>query len=261
MRKILEFRNNNFSYNNEKGFKDLYLDIYEGDIISLIGPSGSGKTTILKMICHMLPNDNLYYDGININKCDISDIRRNVVVVLDTDLRKNNIQDELKQFLSVCGMTDSEQRAKSEKMIEMFDLHKYIDVKTKDLPNDIKNLIKILRFLIIDPAFIAIDGLFGGIQEENKIKIIEYLKESKITLLNVVSNLNDTLYGNKIFVLDNFALVLEGSTKSILKTDTMLKKLGYDLPDEVELSIELMNYGVLNKIYIDKEKLVNTLWK
>ena len=141
------------------------------------------------------------------------------------------------------------------------DLHKYIDVKTKDLPNDIKNLIKILRFLIIDPAFIAIDGLFGGIQEENKIKIIEYLKESKITLLNVVSNLNDTLYGNKIFVLDNFALVLEGSTKSILKTDTMLKKLGYDLPDEVELSIELMNYGVLNKIYIDKEKLVNTLWK
>ena len=143
----------------------------------------------------------------------------------------------------------------------MFDLHKYIDVKTKDLPNDIKNLIKILRFLIIDPAFIAIDGLFGGIQEENKNKFIEYLKESKITLLNVVSNLNDTLYGNKIFVLDNFTLVLEGSTKSILKTDTMLKKLGYDLPDEVELSIELMNYGVLNKIYIDKEKLVNTLWK
>ena len=73
--------------------------------------------------------------------------------------------------------------------------------------------------------------------------------------------MTDTLFGNKIYVLSDFTLVLEGPTQTVLKTDTMLKRFGFKLPDEVELSIELINYGILNKIYLDKEKLVNSLWK
>ena len=77
----------------------------------------------------------------------------------------------------------------------------------------------------------------------------------------MTNNLSDTLYGEKIYVIDDFELILEGSTKSVLKTDTLLKRLGFELPVPVELSIELNNYGVIDQIYTDGEDLVNELWK
>ena len=103
--------------------------------------------------------------------------------------------------------------------------------------------------------------LFSSLDYVDKVKIIDFIRDRKITLLNVTNNLNDTLFGNKIYVLSDFTLILEGATQTVLKTDTMLKRLGFKLPDEIELSIELINYGILNKIYLDKEKLVNALWK
>ena len=50
--------------------KDISLDVYKGDIISLIGPSGSGKSTFLRCL-NLLETPNggdIYFKGIGINK-------------------------------------------------------------------------------------------------------------------------------------------------------------------------------------------------
>ena len=56
-------------------------------------------------------------------------------------------------------------------------------------------------------------------------------------------------------------MIMEGSTISVLQSDTLLKRLGFKLPLAVSLSIELGNYGILKKIYTSNEKLVKELWK
>lgn len=261
MKKIIEFRNTNFSYNNQNKFEDFCMDIDTGDIVSLIGPSGSGKTTILKMLCHRLPNDSIYYNGLNINDHNIDNIRQNIIVVFDEPFKKSSIEDELIQYLRVCDLTQLEKEEKVRQMIDLFNLTKYKRENINSLSLKDKNLIKILKYLIVEPDFIAIDMLFSSLDYVDKVKIIDFIRDRKITLLNVTNNLNDTLLGNKIYVLSDFTLILEGATQTVLKTDTMLKRLGFKLPDEIELSIELINYGILNKIYLDKEKLVNALWK
>jgi energy-coupling factor transporter ATP-binding protein EcfA2 len=122
-------------------------------------------------------------------------------------------------------------------------------------------LLKVLRFLIIKPEFIAIDNILSLVSKTHMDKIFEFIKQNQITMLNVTNDLNESLYGNKLFVLENFVLILEGSTMSVLKTDNLLKRLGFSLPLTVDLSIELIHYDVLDKIYKDKKKLVNALWK
>ena len=50
--------------------KDISLDVYKGDIISLIGPSGSGKSTFLRCL-NLLETPNggdIYFKGIGVNK-------------------------------------------------------------------------------------------------------------------------------------------------------------------------------------------------
>ena len=44
------------------------------------------------------------------------------------------------------------------------------------------------------------------------------------------------------------------------KYDKMMD-LGFKLPFMIELSLKLMNLNLIDHIYLDKEKLVNDLWK
>ena len=261
MKKLIEFRDTTFFYNSNSGFKDFNMEINEGEIVSLIGPPGSGKTTILKMLCHKLPNDTVYFKSARMSNCEIDTLKKNVVVIMHPTLKYDDLKRELEQYLPICQIDKKEQLERYNEIVELFGLK---DIESKNLSGlslNYKNLISILKYLIIEPAFLAMDCVLDMIDEDNKMKIIQFVREKKITLLNVTNNLNESLYGDKIYVLDDFELILEGSTKSVLKTDTLLKRLGFELPSTVELSIELNNYGVIENIYTDAEDLVNELWK
>ena len=182
MKKIIEFKNTNFAYNSQNKFEDFCMDIDATDIVSLIGPSGSGKTSILKMICHRLPNETVYYNGQKIGSYNINDIRRKIIVVFDEPFRKTTIEDELIQYLGVCDLTILERQELVRQMMDYFELNELKGKGLNDLSLNHKYLIKILRYLIIEPEFIAIDCLFSALNYETKVKIIDFIKERKITL-------------------------------------------------------------------------------
>ena len=50
--------------------KDISLDVYKGDIVSIIGPSGSGKSTFLRCLnlLEIPSGGNIYFQGIGVNK-------------------------------------------------------------------------------------------------------------------------------------------------------------------------------------------------
>lgn len=258
---IIEFRNTNFGYNNTNAFNDFNMQIDEGDIVTLVGPSGSGKTTLLKMLCHKLPNESCYYKGENFPTCNIETLKREVVVVFDAPITESNIKDEVIKYLKKLNFSKEEINDRYNEFRTYFSLDEVEDISIQKLSYSVTSLIKILRYLIIKPKFIAIDNLLSVVSIKRRNQIINYIKENKITLLNVSSNLEDSLLGNKLFVLENFVLILEGSTTSVLKADTLLKRLGFRLPLIVDLSIELIHYDLLDNIYTEEEKLVEKLWK
>ena len=261
MGKIIEFKNTNFGYDNTNTFNDFNMEINAGDIVTLVGTSGSGKTTLLSMLCNKLPNDTLFYRENNIKSCDIKELQKELVVVFDTPLLTDTIDNELSYYLKKLALDNSEIISRVDNFKSAFDLSRFANTQFKQLSHSDACLIKILRYLIIEPDFLAIDNVLTGVQEADKKKIIDYIKSKNITLLNVTTNLKDSLYGNKIFVLENFVLILEGNTMSVLKMDTLLKRLGFKLPFTVDLSIELNHYDLTKKIYTDKKKLVDELWK
>ncbi len=50
MKKLVELKDVNFSYNGTPVLSNINLDIMEKDIMAIIGPNGGGKTTLLKII-------------------------------------------------------------------------------------------------------------------------------------------------------------------------------------------------------------------
>ena len=49
-RKLIELKNIVKNFGKNEIIKDISLDVYEGEFLTLLGPSGCGKTTILRML-------------------------------------------------------------------------------------------------------------------------------------------------------------------------------------------------------------------
>lgn len=94
-----------------------------------------------------------------------------------------------------------------------------------------------------------------------KNNVIEYLQEMHARIINYTTQIEETLMLSYLVVINKNEIVMEGKTTEVLKVEDILKKLGFSLPFVVELSSGLKLYGLIDKIYYDKESLVDDLWK
>ena len=91
-------------------------------------------------------------------------------------------------------------------------------------------------------------------------KLFNYLKEEDIKYINIVNNLELCLYTSYLIVMDEKNILIEGSTIEVLKNDKLLKRLGFELPFMVELSLLLRDYNLVDKVYLDYKELEGALW-
>lgn len=91
-------------------------------------------------------------------------------------------------------------------------------------------------------------------------KILNLLKKRSINYINITSDIEDALLCDYIFVFNKDELIMEGSKEDVLKEEKILKRIGYGLPFVVDLSMQLVYYNVIDKIYYDLDSLVNDLW-
>lgn len=100
----------------------------------------------------------------------------------------------------------------------------------------------------------------SSLSNKEKKEIFDLLDKQNINYVNVTSNIEDSLFGDYIIVYDEDMKVLEGNKEVVLKNEKLLKKLGFGVPFVVDLSIQLMYYDILDKVYFDVDNLLEALW-
>lgn len=100
----------------------------------------------------------------------------------------------------------------------------------------------------------------SSLSNKEKKEIFDLLDKQNINYVNVTSNIEDALFGDYIIVYDEVMKVLEGNKEVVLKNEKLLKKLGFGVPFVVDLSIQLMYYDILDKVYFDVDNLLEALW-
>ena len=96
---------------------------------------------------------------------------------------------------------------------------------------------------------------------EFKSKVINYLKEHNKTIINFTTDIEEVLLLDYLILIYQNKIIIEGLTKEVLKEEKIFKKLGFNLPFIVELSIGLKYYNLIDDIYFTNESLVDKLWK
>ena len=104
-------------------------------------------------------------------------------------------------------------------------------------------------------------NILNDLKKEELDKLFNYLNDNNIEFIVFTNNLELALYTKYLVVYDKTKILAEGLTLDLLKNDKLLKRLGFELPFYVDLSILLSDYGLLDKIILDKKELKEELWK
>lgn len=135
-----------------------------------------------------------------------------------------------------------------------------------------KNILnKYKEYKIIDKSFtyeellqykkVIFFNVLSNLEEESIKKLYSFLINNNILFINVTNNIEEIIYTKNLIIYDEENILAEGNTLELIKNEKLFKRLGFNLPFIINLSILLKDYNLVNEIYLDKESLVGELWK
>lgn len=240
--------------------KNLDITIKSGELICIIGPNGSGKTILLKMLCGRIKNNCFYIDGNNVNSLSLNYKQNNIACVFNDNLyNSNNVIDELKYYLNILKYDNIDEKIND--FINYFGLDNIINLTFNNMKTEHRIYVKLLSLLIINPSIFCVDDLFSYLSNDKMIKILNYIKERNITLLSVISNMDDFIYYDKILVMNKGKKEMFDKKDIVLKNENMFNQLGLNLPFIYDINNMLASYELINEEHLNDKDLVNLLWK
>ena len=181
----------------------------------------------------------------------IKSLKKESFLVIDTKTPNVNIlvKDFLKSFKF------------NMQLIPYFNLENYLNKPYLDIPFEDQIFIKIISMIVNYKGNVVFDDVLTFLNETKKYLVLKYLKDNDIIYFNFTSDMEEVLFTKYLIVLSKDGVIIEGSTKSVLKEEKIIKHNGFNLPFVVDLSRQLVDYGILEKEYYSLEKLVSDLWK
>ena len=188
------------SYSRKIVFKDINLTFKEGTISTIIAPNGEGKTTLLSVIADFVYPDQgqVRYEGI----CE----KRNTVLLLSGDRNlyvKNTVQENLKFFAVLSGMTKQQTLEGLESCRKLFPIYDKIQYKViEELSFGQKRLVSIMSAVVMDAKCIMIDEASEGLDIANievLKSILQTIKKERIIIMasqdySFITDLSDQLH-------------------------------------------------------------------
>ena len=269
MENIIKIEKLNFKYKDKQVFNNLDLNIEKGSFVSIIGPNGSGKSTLIKILTGLLLDYNGYInvDGYNLNKFYLKEIRRKIGVVFDNPdnhFVSETVIDDLAFSLENLQYQEADITNSINEIAKIFKINDILYQEPRNLTNSQKQKVAIAGSLIFNPKILILDESLHQLTPSDKKEILnilkKYQKERNLTIIMITHNLENTLYSDRIVVLNEGKIYIDDSLEKVYKQKDKLSKLKLNLPFIVKLSYKLQEENIIDKVYIDSENLMEDLW-
>ncbi len=266
---LLEVKDLNFSYNDKVMLSKLSFNVKKGEFISFLGSNNSGKTTLIKLLAGLLPSDNnIELNKIVLNRKNGRKYLRSMGLVLD-DLDRQFLSDspreELRNVLKNLRFSKKKIEEKTAFIADELDITNILDEKIEDLGNFEKARVLMAVALVHDPKIIYVDDVFKRVSDSEGRVLNQLLRKMatlfEIAIITTSSNLGDSLYADRVILLDKAKISLEGSFEEVAAKDNRLAKAGIVIPKMIDMSLKLQFYELLDKIITDEKAMVKKLWK
>lgn len=211
---------------------DVSIQVEQGEIVGLLGPNGAGKTTSFYMIVGLIkPNGgDIFLDNRKITSLPMYKRARLGIGYLAQEasvFRNLSVEDNIMAPLEMRGLTKSEQRQKTESLLEEFSLTHVRKSLGVVLSGGERRRTEIARALAVDPSFILLDEPFAGVDPiavEEIQSIVSKLKKKNIGILITDHNVDETLsITDRAYLMVDGKLFMQGSSEDLANDPTVRK--------------------------------------
>lgn len=246
------------------------IDIAAGDFIAVLGHNGSGKSTLAKHFNALLfPTEgSVWIDGMDTkDDSNLLKVRQNAGMVFqnpDNQIICTLVEEEVGFGPENIGVPTDEIWQRVAGSLEAVGMQNFRKASPNKLSGGQKQRVAIAGIVAMKPKCIVLDEPTAMLDPAGRKEVIKCLhglnKKEKVTVILITHYMEEVIDADKVFVMDDGRVVMEGTPKEVFSRVEELKRLRLDVPQVTELAYELQKSGVaLPDGILTKEEFVREL--
>lgn len=246
------------------------LDVKRGDFVAILGHNGSGKSTLAKHInAILIPSEGtLYVDGKDTsNEENIWDVRQSAGMVFqnpDNQIIGTVVEEDVGFGPENMGTPTDEIWERVEKSLKAVGMWEYRKKSPNRLSGGQKQRVAIAGVVAMRPKCIVLDEPTAMLDPVGRKEVIRTVRElnrkEDVTVLLITHYMEEVIHADKVLVMDDGKVVMQGTPKEIFSQVEKLKEYRLDVPQVTLLAHELKKSGVpLEEGILTVDELVKEL--
>jgi len=210
------------SYQDTSILKNINLDIFEGEFLTLLGPSGCGKTTILRLLAgfETPTSGEIILKDKNINNLPPENREVNTVFQSYALFPHMSVFDNVAFGLKMKKIAKEQIKKEVENALAMVKLSKHINKKPSELSGGQQQRVAIARAVVNKPLILLLDESLSALdyklRKEMQIELKMLQRKLGITFLFVTHDQEEALsMSDRIVVMNRGKIEQIGTPKEI----------------------------------------------
>ncbi|MDR0838680.1 MAG: energy-coupling factor transporter ATPase [Oscillospiraceae bacterium] len=229
------------------------IEIKKGEFVAILGHNGSGKSTLARHFNAMLKPESGVVTVAGMDTADEGatlEIRRRVGMVFqnpDNQIVANVVEEDVAFAPENLGVPPDEIRKRVDDALRTVGMYEYREHAPHLLSGGQKQRVAIAGAIAMQPECIVFDeptAMLDPQGREDVVAIIRALRdELGITVILITHHMEEAIGCDRIFVMSEGNIVASGTPGKIFSDVELIRSLGLDVPDTVELMYELNRAG------------------
>ena len=246
------------------------MKIEKGDFVAVLGHNGCGKSTLAKLCNAILipQSGKVLIDGIDTaDEEKLYDIRRKVGMVFqnpDNQIVATIVEDDVAFGPENLGIDPKEIRERVDEALKSVGMYEFRNFEPHKLSGGQKQRVAIAGIIAMKPQCIVFDEPTAMLDPRGRKEVMKTAKmlneEYGITVVFITHYMDEAVKANRVIVMDEGRIILDGKPKEVFTHVDTLKKAQLDVPEATELTHLLIKDGVnLDKDILDIDELVKAV--
>ena len=229
------------------------LDINQGDFVAVLGHNGSGKSTLAKHLNAILyPTEGtVWVDGKDTQKDEyIWEIRQTAGMVFqnpDNQIIGQIVEEDVGFGPENMGVPTKEIWERVDESLKAVGMYEFRKHSPNKLSGGQKQRVSIAGVIAMHPKCIILDEPTAMLDPKGRKEVIRAVRAlndvERITVILITHYMEEVIYADKVFVMDQGKITLQGTPREVFSEVERLKELRLDVPQVTLLAHALRQEG------------------
>ena len=219
---FIQIENVSKDFDGFMAVRNVNLDIYQGELFSILGGSGCGKTTLLRILAgfERPTSGRILIDGVDMTEVPPYERPVNMMFQSYAIFPHLSVENNVAYGLKKEGMPKSEIRTRVSDMLELVQMTEFARRKPSQLSGGQRQRIALARALVKRPKVLLLDeplaALDKKLREHTQFELMDIQDQTGVTFIIVTHDQEEAMtLSTRIVVMHDGRFIQSGTPKEI----------------------------------------------